>query len=409
MARDGPSLENVFGPTQCRSNRYGADCRQPFEAFKPILMVAVPPPDGRAVVGVVGAGTMGAGIAQLALEAGHEVVLHDVDAAASSEAATRIRTGSGGAPGSSGSTRTRATTWVDGRLADSRAAPTLDGRRGAAPDVVIEAALEDLELKRTIFRALDAGDAADAILATNTSALSVAAIAAATARPERVARAPLLQPGPGHAARRGRRRPRPTGVVDRAAALVTRWGKTPSVAADAPGFIVNRVNRPFTLEALRMLEAGDGDVEEIDAAMRRPASRWAVRADGPRRASTSTSPPRAASSRASRPATRWPTVPPSPIQERLVDAGRLGRKTGEGFYPTSDGRPTGPSRVAAAGPAGAAGDADHLVAASEIAERIKLAIVNEAYRARGEGVARATTSTLRCGSGRAPGRAVRAG
>src|SRR6185436_15671583 len=100
------------------------------------------------IVGVVGAGTMGAGIAQLALEAGHEVVLHDVDEAAIERGRTRIRDGL------------------------ARRAASLDGL-GAEAEVIVEAALEDLGLKRTIFRTLDAAAPPETILATNTSALSI--------------------------------------------------------------------------------------------------------------------------------------------------------------------------------------------------------------------------------------------
>ena len=150
--------------------------------------------------------------------------------------------------------------------ADAR---TLDAV-GAEAEVVIEAALEDLDLKRAIFRALDAAAGRTCSWPRTRARCRWDRSPIATARPGARARAALLQPGAGDAARRGRRRP--SGPTRRSSSvrsrLMTAWGKTPVRCADSPGFIVNRVNRPFTLEALRMLEAGVASVEAIDAALR---------------------------------------------------------------------------------------------------------------------------------------------
>ena len=125
------------------------------------------------IVGIVGAGVMGAGIAQVALEAGWEVVLHDVDEDAIERAtAARSATGSRGGPPGSTSMPTRSTTGSTGGSPSLRHAHILDGLATEAA-LIVEAALEDLELKRTIFRALDAEAAPDVILASNTSALSI--------------------------------------------------------------------------------------------------------------------------------------------------------------------------------------------------------------------------------------------
>src|SRR5688572_31951149 len=136
-------------------------------------------PSDRAVadelIGVVGAGTMGAGIAQLALENGHEVVIHDVDDEAIARGRSRVRDGLSRRAAKLELDADSIDDWVEGRLAGLREAETL-ASLGAEVDVAIEAAVEDLELKREIFRALDAAADADAILATNTSALSVGAI-----------------------------------------------------------------------------------------------------------------------------------------------------------------------------------------------------------------------------------------
>jgi 3-hydroxybutyryl-CoA dehydrogenase len=257
---------------------------------------------------------------------------------------------------------------------------------------VIEAALEDLELKRTIFGVLDRDGSPDAILATNTSALSIDDIAAGLARPERVVGMHFFNPAPvmalvevvggGQTAE---------SVLASAAELVTSWGKTAVRSADAPGFIVNRVNRPFTLEALAALEGGEADIEAIDAAVRAEGfpmgpfelmdltgidvSAAAARGiyEGFRR-------------RGDELAARFR---PSGTQERLVTEERVGRKTGRGFY-MYDGcsgarRPA--EEIVSAGEPVASDSPD---AGAVVAARIRLAIDLEAIRARDDGVARAT-------------------
>ena len=337
----------------------------------------------RAIVAVVGAGTMGAGIAQVALEGGWRVRLHDAAPGATDRAIDRIRQG-----------LTRRA-----EKAGESDPPRIASQRLLALDVVqdvdavaagahlaIEAVIEDLEAKRRLFTELDDAADPDAILATNTSALSVTSIAEASARPERVVGLHFFNPAPVLplvevvAGRRSA-----SWAVERAAGIVEGWGKTAIRVTDSPGFIVNRVNRPFTLEPLRLLRAGAGTVESIDAAVvaagfpmgpfalmdligidvNLAAARGLFEASG-----------------------RPPRFRPSPIQEELVAAGRLGRKAGEGFYRYADGRAAGPaSRFAGNGDAGGRRPV-HLDGAS-IAERVILAIVNEAYRALGDEVASA--------------------
>ena len=168
-------------------------------------------------------------------------------------------------------------------------------------------------------------------------------------------------------------------IVAAASALMTDWGKTPVHSADAPGFIVNRVNRPFTLEALRLLEDGRGTVEGIDAAMR--AEGFPM---GPFQLMDLVGiDVNLAAARGIWEAFRYePRFRPSAIQERLVEAGRLGRKTGEGFYwYGDDGRPIGPAGAFVGTDALGEDPVDPPV------ERIVVAIVNEAFRALGDGVA----------------------
>jgi 3-hydroxybutyryl-CoA dehydrogenase len=338
------------------------------------------------IVGIVGAGTMGAGIAQVALAAGDEVVIHDVDEAAIERGRERITAGLERHPPANGDTA--------GALDRLRVATTLDAL-GAEAEVVIEAALEDLELKRSIFRALDAATP-DALLATNTSALSVAAIAAATTRPARVVGLHFFNPVPrmalvevvvGEASD-------PTAVTH-AADLVRGWGKTPVTCRDTPGFIVNRVNRPFTIAALRLLESGAAPVATIDRALRDagyPLGPFElmdlIGIDVNLAAAT------AVWEGLGRPE----RLRPSPIQTRLVEAGRLGRKTGVGFYRYEDGRPIAPDRPFAGGPSPTIADAT-------IAGLVIAAIDDEARRAVEDGVAgpEAIDLAMRLGANHAAG------
>jgi 3-hydroxybutyryl-CoA dehydrogenase len=332
----------------------------------------------RPVIGVVGAGIMGSGIAQLALEAGHEVVLHDVDGAAIARGRDRIADGLARRAARAVDDPATIDPWIAARMDRLRDTEVIE-HLGDEADVVIEAALESLELKRTIFRTLDAASPAATILATNTSALSIAAIAAATSRPGRVVGLHFFNPAPvmklvevvaGPATARD--------VADDAAALVTAWGRTAVRSADAPGFIVNRVNRPFTLRALRLLEAGLAGIEAIDDAIRGVGFPL-----GPFELMdlTGIDVTLAASGAIWEALGRPDRLRPSPIQEELVAAFRLGRKTGEGFYAYPEGRRGGVAWPGTGADAGAALDP------AAIVERILLPIVDEAARAAAEGVA----------------------
>jgi 3-hydroxybutyryl-CoA dehydrogenase len=350
-----------------------------------------------AVIGVVGAGTMGAGIAQVALEAGHEVVLYDVDEAALERGVERVRIGLGRRAAKLELDADSIDDWVEGRLANLRTALTLDAVAAAA-DVAIEAALEDLDLKRTIFTALDREAPSEAILATNTSALSVAAIATATNRADHVLGLHFFNPAPLMPLVEVVRAPQTDGdSLTRAVALMERWGKTPVVCEDAPGFIVNRVNRPFTLEALRMLEAGEAGVADIDEAVR--AAGYPM---GPFELMDmiGIDVNLAAAGAVWEGLGRPDRLRPSPIQGRLVDAGRLGRKAGRGFYIYGDGSRGDPADDVA--PAGGGADA---IAAAEITARIEGAVAREAALALEGGIASADAidTALKLGAGHPAG------
>lgn len=322
-------------------------------------------------VGIVGAGTMGAGIAQIALEAGHDVRLCDQAPEAIGPAFERI----------TGGLRRRAAKlghtdgWVDGVLERLRFETTTDAAVAGA-DLVIEAAVEDLLEKQRLFRSIGAAAPRHAILATNTSALSVTAIASATDRSEQVLGLHFFNP----AAVMRLVEVVTTASTDPAVAsaatdLMTAWGKTPVRCADSPGFIVNRVNRPFTIEALRLLEAGEAGVIAIDDAMRGAGFPM-----GPFELmdligiDVNLAAARGVWDGLGRPE----RLRPSPIQERLVAAGHVGRKAGSGFYRYDA---TGRSQGIAVATAAGATTPDAIV------DRIRDAIDAEARLAADEGVA----------------------
>ena len=331
-----------------------------------------------AIVGIVGAGTMGAGIGQVALEAGSEVVFYDVDEATVDAGRERIRDGLARRAGKLAMDPVATKDWIAARLERIRHVPTVDALADEA-GLVIESALEDLALKRTIFRTLDEVASAEVILATNTSALSVAAIAEATRRPERVIGLHFFNPAPVMALVEVVAAPlADVAVVDRAAAIMTAWGKTPVVCADRPGFIVNRVNRPFTIEALRILETGAASVTEIDAAVRDGGFPM-----GPFELMdlTGIDVTLAAAAAIWEGLGRPERLRPSPIQADLVEAGHLGRKTGTGFYRYVGGERVGESQRRAAAEGGTPPGPD------AIRQRILDAIGAEARLALDEGVA----------------------
>jgi 3-hydroxybutyryl-CoA dehydrogenase len=326
---------------------------------------------------------MGAGIAQVALEHGHEVVLYDVDEEAIERGRLRVREGLARRAAKLDLDADTIDDWVDGRLAGLRQAEALVSL-AAQTDFVIEAALEHLPLKQDILRALDGEADPDAILATNTSALRISDVAALATHRERILGLHFLNPAPlmplVEVVITDETDP---AVVERVERLVTSWDKTPVRSADQPGFIVNRVNRPFTLEALRLVEAGEASVEAVDEAIREAGFPM-----GPFElmdlvgVDVNLAAARGIWDGLGRP----DRLRPSSIQQSLVEEGRLGRKTGGGFYRYEDGRrgPVAPEFEATT----------TTLAASAIAERILLAVVNEAWHAHGDGVASKTDIDL---------------
>jgi 3-hydroxybutyryl-CoA dehydrogenase len=212
-----------------------------------------------AVIGVLGAGTMGAGIAQLAARSGARTLLHDPIPDALERGAQRVREGL-----DKDASRGRLS---PEQAAAASAALEAAGLLGALSEceLVIEAAPERLELKHELFARLSEVVGAECVLATNTSSLPVTAIAAAASRPERVVGMHFFNPAPVMkllevvaGERSGAR------ALELAHITGEAMGKTVIRAADGPGFLVNRCNRPFGLEALRLLSEQIADVETID-------------------------------------------------------------------------------------------------------------------------------------------------
>ncbi|WP_207430272.1 3-hydroxyacyl-CoA dehydrogenase NAD-binding domain-containing protein [Sabulibacter ruber] len=213
-------------------------------------------------IGIIGSGAMGAGIAQVVATAGHQVHLLDKNSKALERAKQGIQTGLEKLASKGKLTEEQAQ-----RIFGSINFTEVYQDFGDC-DLVLEAVVEDLEVKQNLFREVEMIVKQECILATNTSSLSIAAIASACERPERfigihffnpAPLMPLVEIIPAVQSR--------TGLAEEIKQLVKSWGKVPVLVKDTPGFIVNRVARPFYGEAIRLLEEGVADVATIDWAM----------------------------------------------------------------------------------------------------------------------------------------------
>ena len=275
-------------------------------------------------VGVVGLGTMGAGIAQVLLEGGCEVVGRDVDDAALERARARIE----GGLARRVEKGLRSAGERDAALARLALVSELDDL--ADCDLVIEAIAEDLAAKRALFSALDGICGERTVLASNTSAISVTAIAAASARPERCLGLHFFNPAPLMPLVEVVRAER-TDEQSYAAAyeLMVACGKQPVRCSDTPGFIVNRLLVPALNDAVRALDEIGVDPAEIDVAMTAGAG-WPM---GPFRLIDLIGiDVHVHAAEALHAALGEPRMAPPARLRRMLDAGFLGRKAGQGFY-----------------------------------------------------------------------------
>jgi 3-hydroxybutyryl-CoA dehydrogenase len=276
---------------------------------------------------VIGAGTMGAGIAQVAARSGFRAILFDTQAAALERAMKQIRRDLEKLEAKG----KLSTLEHDATLKNVSISETLEDASEA--QLVIEAASENLEVKHVIFRKLEAQVSSDTVLATNTSTISISAIAGVLEHPERAVGLHFFNPATIMPLVEVIWAEQTSDwTLKLALEVVQALGKTPVVTKDSPGFIVNRIARPFYLEALRMLEAG-GDVNTIDQALRGAGFKM-----GPLELIDLIGLDiNLASSKSVYEAFfQDPKYRPSTIQQRMVDAGRLGRKTGRGFYNYED-------------------------------------------------------------------------
>lgn len=282
------------------------------------------------IIGVVGSGSMGSGIAQVASQAGHQVFLNDSNADALERAAK-------------GHQKIFNRLVEKGRMTEDEAkacakrityTQKLDDLKRCG--LVIEAIIEDLNIKQGLFQELEMICDEEAILASNTSTLPIVAIGGKLQDPGRVIGIHFFNPAPLMAlvevipSMLTR-----DGLADEMKALMKAWGKVPVIAKDTPGFIVNRVARPFYGESIRMLEEGIADEATIDWALKEiggfrmgPFELMDLIGNDINFAVTST---------AFKSFFYDGRYRPSVIQQRLVEGGLLGRKSGRGYYDYSEG------------------------------------------------------------------------
>lgn len=302
---------------------------------------------------------MGNGIAQVAATSGHQVIVYDNNAAALETAKAT-------------SLKNLSKLQEKGKLADAQgifAQYKYVNDMGMLKDcgLVIEAIVEDLDIKKKVFAALEGIVRADCILASNTSSLSIASIASAVQKPERVIGIHFFNPAPLMAlveiipAIQTRE-----GLAEEVRELMLQWKKAPVLAKDTPGFIVNRVARPFYGEAIKMMEEGVASKEEIDLALTQvggfkmgPFTLTDYIGHDVNYVVTET---------VFRSFFYDPRYRPSFSQKRLLEAGWLGRKTGRGFYDYQSGEPQLRSGLDA-------------VKQKEIVERVLFMLINEAVEA----------------------------
>jgi len=281
-------------------------------------------------IAVIGAGTMGSGIAQVAASAGCTVLLYDAYTDVLSRSMVQLESGIRKLIEKGKYSQ------EDGEGILNRIQPAYELSELASSELIIEAVIEKIDVKRSLFAGLEQVVSGDCILASNTSSLSIASIAASCNKPERVIGIHFFNPAPlmklvevipaiqTSAA-----------VLEKASSTIQSWQKVVAVAKDTPGFIVNRVARPFYSEAIRIYEEGLADFASIDHSMKSlggfrmgPFELMDFIGNDVNYAVTESV------------FTAFyfdPRYKPSFTQKRLTEAGYLGRKSGRGYYDYRDG------------------------------------------------------------------------
>jgi 3-hydroxybutyryl-CoA dehydrogenase len=276
-------------------------------------------------IAIVGLGTMGLGIVQVALQNGCKVLGYDAFVPSAEAAAEKLQGILQKLVDKSKLEQVQA----NDMLQRFKVVPTIDGL--AKTNLVIEAVIENLDIKKKLFSELETVVSETCILATNTSSLSVTSIAAACANPQRVVGIHFFNPAPLMALVEIVPAVQTSdAVLAHSKSIIDAWGKTTVIAKDTPGFIVNRIARPYYSEAIKIYEEGIASKETIDAAMKNigsfkmgPFELMDMIGHDVNYVVTETV---------------WrsmfydPRYKPSFTQLRLLEAKWLGRKTGKGFY-----------------------------------------------------------------------------
>jgi 3-hydroxybutyryl-CoA dehydrogenase len=282
-------------------------------------------PGKNSIIGVVGSGAMGSGIAQVAATASHKVIVYDNSPQAIEKAGNNLK------DSLTKLVEKQKITPAQRNFIFSNIHFVSDLNKFSECQLIIEAIVENLQVKKTLFSDIEKIVSEDCVLASNTSSLSITSIASACIKPERVVGIhffnpatlmPLVEIIPGIATNEN--------ITKNCKNLIENWGKIPVIAKDTPGFIVNRVARPFYSEALRIMEEGIADKPTIDWAMKEiggfkmgPFELMDLIGHDVNYVVTETV---------------WtqfyfdPRFKPSLSQKRLLEAGFLGRKSGRGFY-----------------------------------------------------------------------------